>query len=484
MERTEVIVEDDEFTSRNGASGHAPALDWRSRKVAVLGQVTPEEHQAISEAFDVSVDDPHVSIEVDSVDADVILLARICEAPDLVAAFRRTRVHRYTPVLVLYEQGEVPGIETAIAISECAPADLVTQLRSLLWIGQAWALSRMQILSSTEAMVVVDQQHRIYLLNPAAERLFGYLSVEIQDRPLSELLEIPLAPQGLSEREYRGFKRDGTSFFTAVSQSPVLFQEGTFTNLVVRDITLQKELERERAKALHSSRLAAIGEMVSFVAHEINTPLSVINGRVKLLRGFLRRAAEGASPASCDEHVDSIERMVTRIDTIVRNTLHLARSGEQDPMEPASLLAIVRDTLNICEAAFAKAHIEITVEVGEELQVQCRAVQISQVVLNLLTNALDAIRSAEDLAPERRWVRIVSELHEGRILLRVSNGGPPIPPQVKRGLFVETATTKKVGMGTGLGLRVSKSIMEAHGGDLALDEGSEDTCFLLVLPAL
>lgn len=488
----EVIVEEDELICSEGTLPEVPALDWRSKSIAILGDVTESEHQILNETFQVGVDDPHATTEVDCVDADLIIICRRTDTAELVRRFRRSREHRYTPILALFD-ADAPPIETTICMVDSGISAFITQAKALLWLGQAWSLARLQVMSASDALVIVERGESIYLLNPAAERLFGYLNVEVVDRPVSFLFDdldlvsltsmSSVVPKsGKDGTECSALRQDGSRFHASVSAGSVLLQSGLFISLVVSDISLQKELENERARALHTSRLAAIGEMVSFVAHEINSPLAVINGRVKLLRSLLKRSTDGIVSPSFPEHIDSIERMVSRIDTIVRNTLHLARSGEQDPMEEIPFINVVSDTLDICEAAFAKANIALKIEVDKTLKVQCRAVQLSQVILNILTNALDAIRADSSLPTERRWVRLTTEVTTASIGLRIANGGPPIAPHVLSGLFRETTTTKRIGAGTGLGLRVSKGIMQGLGGDLRLDDEELHTCFVISLP--
>jgi two-component system sensor histidine kinase DctS len=110
---------------------------------------------------------------------------------------------------------------------------------------------------------------------------------------------------------------------------------------------------------------------------------------------------------------------------------------------------------------------------------ECRAVQISQVLLNLINNACDAISSLNE-----KWILINAIERNNLIEISVTNSGPKIPAHIREKLMQPFFTTKEVGMGTGLGLSLSKTIAEAHGGRLYLDLGAENTRFVLELPKI
>jgi signal transduction histidine kinase len=146
-------------------------------------------------------------------------------------------------------------------------------------------------------------------------------------------------------------------------------------------------------------------------------------------------------------------------------------------MRPESVALIVRDTVELCTERFRQHNIDLVIDPIEPgLYVECRGVQIAQVLLNLLSNAHDAV----DGARERR-VRIAVDNDDRDVRIAVSDSGPGIPPEIRARIMEPFFTTKEIGKGTGLGLSVSKGIAEAHGGRLALDPEARETRFVLTL---
>jgi signal transduction histidine kinase len=115
--------------------------------------------------------------------------------------------------------------------------------------------------------------------------------------------------------------------------------------------------------------------------------------------------------------------------------------------------------------------------ISPDLYVECRSVQISQILLNLVSNAHDAA-----LGQPTRWVRISAEVAPAEVSIKVTDSGPGIPPELRPRIMEPFFTTKEFGKGTGLGLSVSKGIAEAHGGRLSYDPSARHTCFVLTLP--
>ena len=172
-----------------------------------------------------------------------------------------------------------------------------------------------------------------------------------------------------------------------------------------------------------------------------------------------------------------IQATVDRIRRIVDALRSFARDAEADPMRPESVQAIVTETIELCAQRFRQHAIELCVEpIARDLYVDCRSVQISQVLLNLLGNAHDAVESAV-----QRRVRVMAEGDEGEVRIAVSDSGPGIPRDLHGRIMEPFFTTKELGKGTGLGLSVSKGIAEAHGGRLVFDASAVETRFVLTL---
>jgi C4-dicarboxylate-specific signal transduction histidine kinase len=146
-------------------------------------------------------------------------------------------------------------------------------------------------------------------------------------------------------------------------------------------------------------------------------------------------------------------------------------------MQAESVAQIVRETLELCAERFRQHAIALTVEpIPDDCQVTCRGVQISQILLNLLSNAHDAVEDRPS-----RWVRVVTEANEEEVRISVVDSGPGIAREHVDRIMEPFFTTKPIGKGTGLGLSVSKGIAEANGGRLAYDPTSPETRFVLTL---
>ncbi len=238
----------------------------------------------------------------------------------------------------------------------------------------------------------------------------------------------------------------------------------------------QEEFERERQKTIHTSKLASLGEMAAGVAHELNNPLSIIMGYLKMLelewgegkltdQEFLR-ITQGA--------LSSAERAAR----IIQNLKNLARDGSQDPMERINLVEVIENTLDLIREKYRRHNIQLDVKYAEQLMVKCRRVELSQVILNLLANAYDAVDGNEGA-----WIKLEAALTpEKFVAITVSNSGPCISPDVSSRLFTPFFTTKKHGRGLGLGLSIAASIMHRHYGDVYLKPNTEVTTFVAQLP--
>jgi signal transduction histidine kinase len=245
---------------------------------------------------------------------------------------------------------------------------------------------------------------------------------------------------------------------------------------MAKRLQAEKELEQTRQTSIYSAKMAALGEMSGNIAHEVNNPLTAILLRAERLG---RLASSGAVDAeSVRRTACDIEKTVNRIRRIVDALRTFARDADKDPMRAEPVGQIVRETLELCAERFHQHAIALTVEpIPEDCRVYCRSVQISQILLNLLSNAHDAVEGCPN-----PWVRVVTEADEAEVRIAVVDSGPGIAREHIDRIMEPFFTTKPIGKGTGLGLSVSKGIAEANGGRLAYDPtASAETRFLLTL---
>ena len=246
-----------------------------------------------------------------------------------------------------------------------------------------------------------------------------------------------------------------------------------------QDITEAKEAERiiadQQAKLLTTSKMSALGEMAGGIAHEINNPLTIISGKASQLRREINRGVVRQERLIAD--LDKIELTVTRIAKIIRGLLSFARNTDHDPLAPIDLSQILSDTVELCSEKMKQKGIQMRIEDFDAMHILCRAPQISQIVMNLLSNAADAIEECRE-----KWISIHVSSHDGYASIAVTDSGAGIPPEVVEKMMQPFFTTKDVGKGTGLGLSLSKGLAEQHGGSLSYDASSPHTRFVLLVP--
>jgi PAS domain S-box-containing protein len=272
--------------------------------------------------------------------------------------------------------------------------------------------------------------------------------------------------------EFRIIRPDGSMRHVSTIERAVLDELGNAVRLVgtAVDITVRKEME---AQIEASARLSALGMMAGGVAHEINNPLAIIHASAGDL---LRRAREeGAVPVEIVVRTgERILQTANRITKIIKSMRHLAREGSRDRPSPTSVAKIVEETLEICKERFKNHSVNLLLpNIDPALCVSCREVQIEQVLLNLLQNAFDAV---VEQAGER-WVRLDVAVQDGSVAFSVIDSGPGIPPELRTRIMEPFFTTKEVGKGAGLGLSLSRTIVEEHGGTLELTEVAGHNCF-------
>ncbi len=231
----------------------------------------------------------------------------------------------------------------------------------------------------------------------------------------------------------------------------------------------------QQLKLATSSRLAALGEMAAGVAHEINNPLTIIQGYAQKLDHLAGRGRLD------QETVQSVTRTikdgVQRITKIVKGLRAIAREGENDPFQEVQLQTILDDTLELCQKKILYGGIQLDTDpIPQGLTLECRAVQIAQVLLNLLNNSHDALQNAAE-----RWIRVSVNADTDWVTIAVTDSGHGVPVEIRERIMDPFFTTK-ASHGTGLGLSISRAIIESHHGRFHLDAQCPHTSFVLTLP--
>ena len=312
--------------------------------------------------------------------------------------------------------------------------------------------------------------------NPASQGLLAALD-RSQGQALpaewSELVTAALAEGGAREQEW-----DLGGRVYAILFAPI--PESAYVNLYARDITAVRRAEQEarqhQAELVHVCRLSTMGEVATGMAHELNQPLAAI---ANYASGASRRLQSGTDdPAPLVDAMGQITSQARRAGEIIRRLRALV--GKQAPTRGVvDLNHLVREVCSFVEFETARLEVQIDLDLAPgEIQVEVDLVQIEQVLLNLLTNALDAL---EGVQAEERHLRIHTRRGEVDAEVEVEDTGPGIGQEVLERLFEPFYTTKDKGMG--MGLPISQTIVEDHGGRIWADSTPGfGTCFHLVLP--
>jgi PAS domain S-box-containing protein len=337
---------------------------------------------------------------------------------------------------------------------------------------------------------------RYEYMGPAAQVVFGYTAEEIMREPFQIRNAVhPDFVSGFEQTwatlqqgqapatfEYTIIDPDGKERWILQSNRLIRDDNGKPVAIegICRNVTEEKRaqqlLEEQRAKLAEASKMSILGEMASNIAHEVNNPLAVVSGSVEQLQHAL---LSGSPPHDVVFRLtDTIMRNTSRIQTIVKGLRSFARKAEQDPFQEASLKAILEDTVELCRERFEAHHASLSAAaIPEHVVIECRPTQIMEVLVNLLSNALHAVEASDE-----KWVVMAATDNGDAVEIAVTDSGGGIPAEVVTSLFERFATTKDFGKGAGLGLSISRRIVQSHNGILMVDSSSPHTRFVIRLP--
>lgn len=240
-----------------------------------------------------------------------------------------------------------------------------------------------------------------------------------------------------------------------------------------------RELKRAHEHALHTEKMASIGKMAAVLAHEINNPLSGILTYAKLLRKWID-SDDGGNHRRQEirESLDLIAAESRRCGDLVKNLLTFSRTTPIN-LQPTNLNQVIDRSLRLIQHQLELAAIHVEPDLDPNLPtVICDGAQIEQVLLALMMNALDAMPQGGNL-----WVTTKLNREDGEVRIVVRDDGCGIPPEILPHLFEPFLTTKETGRGVGLGLAISRSILERHNGSIEVQsEVGRGTTFTVTLP--
>lgn len=238
-----------------------------------------------------------------------------------------------------------------------------------------------------------------------------------------------------------------------------------------------EEMEAARLRSLGSAKLSALGEMAAGIAHEVNNPLTVIVGKIDRILSNLKTGTLQLDRLKEDLLI--MEETSHRIAKLVRAMRLLGRNNEKEEKIPFLLKTIIDEVLQVMTELFRSKEIQvqISLESISQTTVLCRPSEIAQIFWNLLKNSFDSVVDTSE-----RWIQVGAEVDGQFVKIHVRDGGSKIRPEIREKMMHPFFTTKKVGEGVGLGLSISKSIAENHGGDLYYEDNKPNNSFVFEIP--
>jgi two-component system sensor kinase FixL len=399
--------------------------------------------------------------------------------------------------------------------------DLVAIVFALIGIGIAWGgellqRSRVEASASTaavlareahlksildtvpDAMIVIDERGIIHSFSSAAERLFGYSPADVVGTNVSRLMPSPYreSHDGYLERYLRtgerriigigrvvvGERKDGSTFPMELAVGEMRSSNQRFFTGFIRDLTERQQTEARlqelQSELVHISRLSAMGEMASTLAHEINQPLSAIANYLKGSRRLLEGASDERSVILRDA-VDKAADQALRAGQIIRRLRDFVARGESE-RRVESVRKLVEESSALALVGAQQQGIRVRFRFDPTLDpVLADKVQIQQVLLNLIRNALEAMEGRE----KRELLISTAPAGDGMIEISVADSGSGMAPEVTMQLFQPFVTTKRHGMG--VGLSISRTIVESHGGQISCEPNPDGgTIFRFTLRAV
>jgi len=352
-----------------------------------------------------------------------------------------------------------------------------------------------------DAMIVIDEQARIQFFSAAAERLFDYKANEVIGENIKILMPDPYRAQHdgymhryLTTGERRiigigrvvvGQSKDGSTFPIELAVGEMRSGGQRFFTGFIRDLTERQKTEARlqelQSELVHMSRFTALGEMASTLAHEINQPLTAIANYLKGCRRILQRMeSEGQDVSMLEGAVNQAAEQALRAGQVIRHLREFVARGESE-RHIENLPKLIQEASALALVGAREKGVRVTYRLDPDASlVLADRIQIQQVLLNLIRNAIEAMQDSS-----RRELVIASHAmpQDGLVEISVRDTGTGIEPDILQRLFQPFVTTKKHGMG--VGLSICRTIVESHGGKIWIEsEVGQGTTFRLTLRAV
>ncbi len=349
-------------------------------------------------------------------------------------------------------------------------------------------------LDESAIVAITDQRGVISYVNDTFCRISGYDREELIGKTHSVLksgyhgaeffrdLWRTISSGRVWKGEIHNKSKSGETYWVDTTIVPFLNEQGRpYQFVAIRfDVTekkqIQEKLEKERMRSMYAEKMASLGELAAGIAHELGNPAATINAGLDVIESQYER--QNLDLDMFMQTVPRVRRDAKRMRDIIQGMLTYARDGSRDPFQSEGVLNILQQVSDYCAYKLRKCGVRISLEVPNPyLTMECRITEISQMLVNFILNACDAVQDLED-----RWIKISAVDQDGVVEFQITDSGSGIPKEVADKMFQPFYTTKPVGRGTGLGLSIARSIVDNHQGMVALDRNCSNTRFVISLP--
>ena len=367
-------------------------------------------------------------------------------------------------------------------------------LYDITWRKQIEAKFNAIFNASVEGIITIDMSNLIVSANAAVETIFGYKPVELVGCSINKL--IPSSPKTVNDygspcvlsyigqiQEVEGLHKNGSIVPLDLSVAEFSIDNAHYFANIVRDVSLRKQREQQDKEHLdelaHVTRLGLMGEMASGIAHEVNQPLSAISSYTQASINLIN--TEDPDLLKLTEILYKTQQQALRAGRIIHRMREFVKSHSKHCLS-TDINMLIHDSVGLCIPELKQNNIKLAFELENDLPPVCvDHIQIEQVIINLIRNSVDALKSLP--AQQQRQLSIHSRLTlDNAVQVRVKDNGPGLDAEQQQKILTPFFTTKADGMG--MGLSISRSIIEAHDGTLHFDGKLEKgATFYFTLPA-